>query len=92
MIEELKPCPEMVEKVARAISNAAYDNMRAQGFSGGWDHDELGRAIAEAAVSAYDPDKRLREALVMARRYFNREVTRDKTIAMIDAALSHNGG
>lgn len=41
-----------VERVAKAISIAAYDAMRAQGFSGGWDHDEFSQAIAAAALSA----------------------------------------
>jgi hypothetical protein len=42
----------MVERVARAISDAAWNEMRAQGFSGGWDHDELGRKLAQAAIDA----------------------------------------
>jgi hypothetical protein len=51
------PTPERdeVERVAVAISSAAYDAMRAQGFSGGWDHDEFGRAIARAAIAAIPP-------------------------------------
>jgi hypothetical protein len=45
----------MIERVARAISNGAYDALRVQGFSGGWDHDEFGRAIARAAIAAIPP-------------------------------------
>lgn len=53
-MDRLKPtqADELVEAVARAISNKAYDAMRAQGFSGGWDHDEFAQAIAKAAVEA----------------------------------------
>jgi hypothetical protein len=46
------PTDEEVERAARAISQAAYDYMRSIGFSGGWDHDELGRSIARAALIA----------------------------------------
>lgn len=52
---------DVVERVARAISSAAYDAMRAQGFSGGWDHDEFSRAIASAALTASGMG-RMREA------------------------------
>jgi hypothetical protein len=51
MIEELKPCPEMVEKVAGALA-AEFQFSR-----------EDADRIARAAITAYDPDKRLREAL-----------------------------
>lgn len=55
-ISDSRPTPsddkELVEQVAAAISNAAWANMKAQGFSGGWDHDELGREIARAAIAA----------------------------------------
>lgn len=39
-------------KVQAAISDAAWSNMKAQGFSGGWNHDELARAISQAAIDA----------------------------------------
>lgn len=42
----------LVEAVKRAISAKAYEAMRAQGFSGGWDHDEFAAAISKAAVLA----------------------------------------
>lgn len=53
MIKELKPCPEMVEKVARAIEEAV-------GTSGNYlvAHMTAEKA-ARAAIAAYDPDKRL---------------------------------
>jgi hypothetical protein len=42
----------MIERVARAISNGAYDALRVQGFSGGWDHDEFARDILTAIEQA----------------------------------------
>jgi hypothetical protein len=47
-----QPLSDMVERVAKAISSVAWDEMRRQGFSGGWDHDELGDALARAAIAA----------------------------------------
>jgi hypothetical protein len=48
---------ELLACVARAISDAAYDEMRSQGFSGGWDHDALGARLAQAAIEAAQLDE-----------------------------------
>jgi hypothetical protein len=95
MIEELKPCPEMVEKVAGALA-AEFQFSR-----------EDADRIARAAITATDPDKRLREALeecaiaadvdwactaIQKLHEHKARFRLEQRLLKIDAALSHNGG
>jgi hypothetical protein len=104
MIEELKPCPFCGWQADGALKTDRGLTLR---------HDGKGCALtdlwfqldlwnARAAITATDPDKRLREALEEARTAIM-EAARDTlwcsdkwpaetVVDHIDAALSHNGG
>jgi hypothetical protein len=91
---------EMIEKVARAIWDAQYESGTswddwadhvAKGHSE-FDGRDTSRKLARAALSAYNPNERLREALEACKAYFEtlEEIGGEKhpaMLKMIDEAL-----